>query len=68
MYQYGNSVAENLVLVIKVNSSHHEGTFDKYFTRRCLWRFGVKLRHSILAVSGTPLSLGGLEEALWPYN
>ena len=30
----------------------------------CLWRFVVKLRHSIRAVSGAPLSSSGLEEAL----
>ena len=29
-----------------------------------LWRFGVKLRHSIRAASGAPLSSSGLEEAL----
>jgi len=27
-------------------SSHHIGTLGKSFTRRCLWRFGVKFRHS----------------------
>jgi len=27
----------------------------------CTWRFGVKLRHSIRAVSGAPLSSSGLE-------
>ena len=26
------------------------------------WRFGVKLRHSVLAVSGAPLSSSGLEK------
>ena len=30
----------------------------------CLWHFVVKLRHSIRAVSGAPLSSNGLEEAL----
>src|SRR6218665_2390599 len=30
-------------------SSRHVGTLDKSFTHSCLWRFGVKLRHSIRA-------------------
>ena len=30
---------------------------SKSFTRSCLWRFVVKLRHSIRAVSGAPLSI-----------
>jgi len=42
----------------------HLGTLGKSFTRRCLWRFGVKFRHSIRAVTGAPLSSSGLEEAL----
>ena len=41
-------------------SSHHVGTLGKSFTRSCLYRFGVKFRHSIRAVSGTPLSSKGL--------
>ena len=41
----------------------HVGTLDKFFTGRCLWRFGVKLRHSS-AVSGASLTSSGLEEAL----
>ena len=44
----------------------------KSFTRSCLWRFGVKLRHSIRAMLGAPVSSSGsaceyssgLEEAL----
>ena len=42
-------------------SSRHVGTLGK-------WRFGVKLRHGIRAVSGALLSSRGLEEALykWP--
>src|SRR6218665_801218 len=39
-------------------------TLGKSFTRSCLWRFGVKLRHSIRAVSGAPMSSSGLVEAL----
>jgi len=27
--------------------SRHAGTLDKSFTRSCMWRFAVKLRHSI---------------------
>ena len=45
-------------------SSCHVKTFGKFFTRSCLWRLGVKLWHSILAVSGAPLSSSGLEEVL----
>src|SRR6218665_656851 len=44
--------------------SRHVGTLGKSFTRNCLWCFSVKLRHSIHAVSGAPLSISGLEEAL----
>src|SRR6218665_563431 len=40
-------------------SSCHEGTLGKPFTLSCLWYFNVKLRHSIRAVSGAPLSSGG---------
>jgi len=39
-------------------------TLGKSYTRSCLWRFGVKLRHSIRDVSGALLSCSGLEEAL----
>ena len=45
-------------------SSHHVETLGKSFTRSCLWRFGMKLRHSIRAVSGVPLSSSRLEKAL----
>jgi len=45
-------------------SSRHIGTLGKFFTHSCLWRFGVKFRHCIRAVSGAPLSSRGLEEAL----
>ena len=46
----------------------HVWTLGKSFTRSCLWRFSVKLRHSIRAMLGAPLSSSGLEEALskWP--
>src|SRR6218665_3335722 len=37
-------------------SSHHIETLGKFFTHNCLRRFGGKLRHSIHAVSGAPLS------------
>src|SRR6218665_301855 len=36
------------------------GTLDKSLIRSCLWRFGVKLRHSIRAVSGAPLTGGSI--------
>ena len=45
-------------------SSRHVWTLGMSLTHSCLWRFGVKLRHSIRAVSGAPLSSSGLEEAL----
>ena len=45
-------------------SSQPAGTQSKSFTHSCLWRFGVKFRHSIRAVSGAPLSSSGLEEVL----
>jgi len=45
-------------------SSRHVGTLFKSLTRSCLLRFGVKLRHTIRAVSGALLSRCGLEEAL----
>ena len=45
-------------------SSRHTGTLDKSLTHNCLWRFGVKFRHSIRAVSGAPLSSSRLEAAL----
>src|SRR6218665_2772472 len=51
---------------IESRCSRYVGTLGKSFTRSCLWRLGVKLRHSrpIRAVSGAPLSSGGLKEAL----
>jgi len=42
----------------------HVWTLGKSFTHSCLWRFGMKLRHSVRAVSGAPLSISGIEEAL----
>src|SRR6218665_2665245 len=45
-------------------SSLRVGTLGKSLTHSCLWRFDVKLRRSIRAVSGAPLSSSGLEEAL----
>ena len=45
-------------------SSHHVGTLGKSLTHSCLWRFGVKLWHSIRAVLRALLSRNGLEEAL----
>ena len=45
-------------------SSRHLGTLGKSFTRSCLWRLGLKLQHSIRAVSGAALSSGRLGGAL----
>src|SRR6218665_1689166 len=36
--------------------SHHVVTLGKSFTHSCLWRIGVKFRHSIRAVPEAPLS------------
>ena len=46
-------------------SSRQVETLGKSFTHSCLWRFGVKFRHSIRAVSGASLSRPSreLEEA-----
>ena len=50
-----------------VDSSHFAGSnpapgpLSKSITRCYLWRFGMKLRHSIRATLGAPLSNGGLE-------
>ena len=48
-------------------SSRHVGNLGKSFTRSCLWRFGVKLRYSILDVSGALLSSSRLEKVLRRY-
>jgi len=45
-------------------SNCHVGTLGKSLTHSCLWRFGVKLRHSIHAVSGVLPSSSGLKEVL----
>ena len=49
-------------------SRRHAGTVGKSLTRSCLWRFSVKLRHSIRAMSEALMISDGLEEALykWP--
>jgi len=46
------------------HSSRQVETLGKLITHSCMWRFGVKFRHSIRAVSGAPLSGSELEEAL----
>src|SRR6218665_223397 len=45
-------------------SSRPVGTLGKSLSHSCLWRSGVKLRHSIRAVSGALLSRIRLKEAL----
>ena len=62
----GGSLVDSTPFVLKgrgfeSRSSLHAGTLGKSFTRSCLWRFGVKLRRSIRAVSEAP---SGLVEAL----
>ena len=68
LWGVGGSLVESAPFVRRVAGSNpagrHVGTLGKSFTHSCLWRFGVKLRHSIRAVSGAPLSNSGLEEAL----
>ena len=49
-------------------SRRHVGTLGKSLTHSCLWRFGVKLRHSIRAVSGALLSRSELEEKLLKWS
>ena len=44
--------------------NRHVESLGNSITHSCLWRFDVKLGHSILAVSGARLSSRGLEEAL----
>ena len=46
-------------------STRHVWTLCKSFTHSCLWRFDVKFKRSIRAVSGAPLSSSGLEEVLY---
>jgi len=58
--------------------SRQVGTLGKSLTHNCLWCFGMKLWHSIRAVSGVLLSRSGLELELmkimicwnisWMYN
>ena len=66
----GGSLANSTPFVRRVvgkfesRSNRPVGTLGKFFTRSCLGRFGVKLRLSIRAVSGAPLSSSGLEKAL----
>src|SRR6218665_1839030 len=44
-------------------SKRHVETLGKSFTHSCLWRFGIKFRHTIYAVLRTPLSSSVLKEA-----
>ena len=62
----GGALVESIAFNQRVVGSNPApaATLGKSFTRSCLWRFGMKLRHSIRAVSGTLLSRSGLEEAL----
>ena len=62
----GGSLVDSSPFVRRFVGSNplHIWTLAKSFTPSCLWRFSVKLRHSIRAVSGVPLSSSGLEEVL----
>ena len=54
---HGGSLVDSLPFVPMVMDSNPAlAAFGKSFTRSCLCRFGVKLQHSIHAVSGAPLS------------
>src|SRR6218665_1350752 len=44
-------------------SSRHLGTLGKYVTHSYLWRFGMKFRYRILAVSGVPLSSQSINQS-----
>src|SRR6218665_2180263 len=64
----GGALVESMPLTggcgFESRSSRHVETLGKSLTRSCLWRFSVKLRHSIRAVSGALLSSSGLEGEL----
>ena len=62
----GGALVESEGLRVRIRSSRQVGTLGKFLTRSCLWRFGVKLLHSIRrpTVSGALLNSNGLEEAL----
>ena len=61
----GGSLVDLLLFIRRVVGSNPAlGTLGKSFTRSCLWRLGVKLRHIIRAVLEVPQSSSGLEEAL----
>src|SRR6218665_2577856 len=64
---HGGSLVDLAPLVQMVASSNPTlaATYGPWASpsTACLWHFSVKLRHSIRAVSGAPLSSGGLEEA-----
>jgi len=62
-------LTEIVIVIFKLLKRHSKAkrrtpALGKSFTRSCMWSFGVKLPHSIRAVSGAPLSSSGLEEAL----
>src|SRR6218665_638936 len=68
-YIYGSivSLGSYLLCMSFVGRGWRNGSVDAFCPKGHgfdLWRFGVKLRHSIRAVSGAPLSSNGLEEAL----
>ena len=61
----GGSLVDSSTFVVGLNPAlaatyTYIGTLAKSYTRSCMLRFGVKPRHSISAVSGTPLSSSGL--------
>jgi len=51
----GGSLVESIAVDQRFDSRsiRHVGTLGKSFTHSCLWRFGVKLRHSIRVVLGS---------------
>ena len=54
MWERGGSLVDSTPFHRKVAGSNPALaiTLGKSFTRSCLWRFGVKLRHGIRTVSG----------------
>jgi len=61
---YSGALVDSKGCRFESRSSRHIGTLGKSFSHSCLWRFNVKLRHSIRAVLGALLSSIGFEEAL----
>src|SRR6218665_2190035 len=64
LFIYPLHTCEAWWLIGRFDTFRPNGCGFESFTRSCLWRFSLKLRHSIRAVSVASLSSSGLEEAL----